>query len=63
MLRSLFNKVQATNLQLYQKEDLAQVFSCEFCEVSDNNFFIEHLLATASEHNKTNLPLMVYITF
>ena len=24
-------------------ETLAQVFSCEFCEISKNNFFIEHL--------------------
>ena len=26
-----------------KKETLAQVFSCEFCEISKNNFFIEHL--------------------
>ena len=25
-----------------KKETLAQVFSCEFCEISKNNFFIEH---------------------
>ena len=28
---------------------LAQVFSCEFCKISKNTFFIEHLRATASE--------------
>ena len=27
---------------------LAQVFSCEFCEISKNNFFTEHLWVTAS---------------
>ena len=27
----------------------AQVFSCEFCEISKNTFFIEHLRTTASE--------------
>ena len=27
---------------------LAKVFSCEFCEISKNTFFIEHLWATAS---------------
>ena len=27
---------------------LAQVFSCEFCEIFKNIFFTEHLLATAS---------------
>ena len=26
----------------------AQVFSCEFCEISNNTFFTEHLWATAS---------------
>ena len=28
---------------------LAQVFSCEFCEISKNILFIEHLRETASE--------------
>ena len=31
---------------------LAQVFSCEFCEVSKNSFFTEHIWATASECEK-----------
>ena len=31
-----------------KKETLAQVFSCEFCEISKNNFFTERLWATAS---------------
>ena len=26
-----------------KKETLAQVFSCEFCEISTNTFFTEHL--------------------
>ena len=30
-----------------KKETLAQVFSCEFCEISNNTFFTEHLRATA----------------
>ena len=30
-------------------ETLAQVFSCEFCEISKKIFFTEHLRATASE--------------
>ena len=29
--------------------NLAQVFSCEFCEISKNTFFTEHLGATAPE--------------
>ena len=32
MPESLFDK-------LYEKRDLAQVFSCEFCEISKNTFF------------------------
>ena len=31
-----------------KKETLAQVFFCEFCEISKNTFFIEHLWAIAS---------------
>ena len=31
-----------------EKETLAQVFSCEFCEISKNTFFPEHLWTTAS---------------
>ena len=31
-----------------KKDTLAQVFSSEFCEISKNTFFIEHLWATAS---------------
>ena len=32
-----------------KKETLALVFSCEFCEISKNAFFTEHLWGTASE--------------
>ena len=32
-----------------KKEILAQVFSCEFFEISKNTFFKEHLWMTASE--------------
>ena len=31
-----------------EKETLAQVFSCEFFEISKNNIFTEHLWTTAS---------------
>ena len=44
-------KLQAWGLQLYVKKGtLAQVFSCKFCEISKNAFFIGHLRATASNH-------------
>ena len=32
-----------------KKEILAQVFSCEFCEISKNTFFTEHLWVTVSD--------------
>ena len=34
--------------QLFIGMTLAQVFSCEFCEVSKNTLFTEHLWATTS---------------
>ena len=43
------NKVtglQACNF--IKKETHAQVLSCEFCEISKNTFFTEHLWTTAS---------------
>ena len=43
---SFLIKLEACNF--IKKETLAQVFSCEFCEISKNTFFIEHLWATAS---------------
>ena len=42
-----FNKV--AGLRPAKKETLAQVFSCEFCEISKNTFSTEHLRTTASE--------------
>ena len=38
-----------------KKETLAQVFSCEFCEISRSTFFTVHLRATAS--------LWIYVEF
>ena len=32
---------------LLKKESLAQMFSCEFCEISKNTIFTEHLHTTA----------------
>ena len=44
---SLFSPV-LESLQLYLKEIPAQVFSCEYCGYFKNNFYTEHLQATAS---------------
>ena len=46
-------------LMKLQAEALAQVFSFEFCEVSKNNFFTEHLRATASDHSLHSHTLKV----
>ena len=35
-------------LQVIKKETLAQVFYCEFCEISNSTFFIGHLQTAAS---------------
>ena len=41
LCQSLFFNKEACNF--IKKETLAQVFCCEFCEISRNTFFIEHL--------------------
>ena len=38
-----------------KKETLTQVFSCEFCEISKNTFFTEHLWTTASKQIKLSI--------
>ena len=43
-----FNKVANGTCNIIKKETLAQEFSCEFCEISKNTFFTEHLWTTAS---------------
>ena len=47
LYQSFFFNTIAGFLQLYKKEALGQVFSCEFCEISKNTFFTEHLRTTA----------------
>ena len=48
-----------------KKETLAQVFSCEFCEISKSTFFTEHLWATASKplKIKKSLELQNFVSF
>ena len=45
---SALMKLQASNFNFITKEALAQIFSCEICEISQNTFFTAHLRATAS---------------
>ena len=41
-----------------KKEALAQVLSCEFCEISKNTFSTEHLWTTASA---AHLNLFIFV--
>ena len=45
--------LQTDACNFIKQETLAQVFSCEFCEISKNTFSIEHLRETASEHSNS----------
>ena len=52
MLESLFNKVAGLRpATLSKKETQAQMFSCEFCEISKNNFSHRTPLVAASDLN------------
>ena len=49
MYQSLFLlKLQAEACHFIKKETVAQMFSCEFCEIFKNTFFTEHLWTTLS---------------
>ena len=56
---SFLIKLQAEACSFIKKEALAQVFSCEFCEISKGTFFTEHLQEIASYG--TWLGLMFWI--
>ena len=50
LCQSLFsNKVAGLRPAILFKKALAQVISCEFCEMFKNNVFAEHLRATTSD--------------
>ena len=44
-----FNKVAGQACNFIKREALAQVFCCEYCEISKNTFFTVHFRTTASE--------------
>ena len=43
----LVNQLDLVSCNLVKKETLAQMFSCEFCEISKDTFFTEHLWVAA----------------
>ena len=45
---SFLVKLQASAFNFIKKETLAQVFSCEFCEILKDIFFVEHIRVTTS---------------
>ena len=49
---SFLIKLKTSACNFIKKETLAQVFSCEFCEISNNTLFTEHLWTTASAFRK-----------
>ena len=49
-LSLFFNRVAGLRSATIKKETLAQVFSCEFCEISKNTFFHKTPLVAASEY-------------
>ena len=54
--RSVILSTEAT-AEVFAKT-LAQVFSCEFCEISKNTFFTEHLWTTASVSMGSQITLV-----
>ena len=48
---------------LFEKEALAQMFSCEFCEIFKNNFFTEQLWPTASENWIAELAFVQLVNY
>ena len=65
LLESLFKKVaglQASGLQMYQKETPKQVFSCEYCKFL-TFFFYRASPVAASGENIAETNVLVLINF
>ena len=50
---SFLLKLQASACNFIKKWSLAQVFSCEFCEISKSTVFTEHFRTSASTISET----------
>ena len=55
----LVSRPEACNV--IKKENLAQVFSCEFCKTSKNTFFIEHVYTTTIFPQNTRYVNQEYV--
>ena len=58
-----FNKVAGQVCNFIKKEVLAQVFSCEFCEISKNTFSYRTPPVAASEFTSCDLGLATIVFF
>ena len=56
---SFLTELQASRQQLYQKETLAQVFSCEVCEIFQNNFFYRTPPVVSSQAKTLAAPIII----
>ena len=54
---SFLIKLQAEACNFIKKETLAEVFSCEFCEISENTFPYRTPLVATSANNNTSFHL------
>ena len=50
----LLIEINSADLQLHWKHSLAQVFSCNVCEICRNTFFAEHDREAASDYGSIN---------
>ena len=57
---SLLTKLQAEACNFTKKETLAQMFSREFCENSEDTFFTEHLRATVSAYTQKEIQKLFW---
>ena len=60
---SLLIKLQPTACNFIKKETLAQVFSCEVCEIFKNIFLTEHLWTTASESLTKVIYIVIFVNY
>ena len=58
---SFLIKLLAEPCNFFKRKTLAQVFFCGFCEISKNNFFTEHLRATAKLYSYTQTAVCVQL--
>ena len=52
---------QCARVNIIKKETLAQVLSCEFCEISKNTFYIEHLWTTGSDSISNKRSMLNFV--